>query len=125
MESRRADRKSGRSRHSGLEQRASNPTTAIGRLYEHHGDPPVAAVIDTNRAADNALFSCGGEASVGSQPKQHPPVVGRLIPTGAYTQPEAASRSSIPSRRMTGSLNGSIAFTLQEGAGRPRKLQTR
>ena len=74
--------------HCGLEQRASDPTTAIGRLHEHHGDPPVAAVIDANRAADDALVSFGGEAPVGSQPKQHPPVVGRLIPTGTDTQPE-------------------------------------
>ena len=74
--------------HCGLEQRASDPTTAIGRLHEHHRDPPVAAVIDANRAADDALVSFGGEAPVGSQPKQHPPVVGRLIPTGAGTQPE-------------------------------------
>ena len=74
--------------HCGLEQRASNPTTAIGRLHEHHRDPPVAAVIDANRAADNAVVSFGGEAPVGSQPKQHLPVVGRLIPTGTDTQPD-------------------------------------
>ena len=82
--------------HCGLEQRASDSTTAIGRLHEHHGDPPVAAVIDANRAADNALVSFGGEAPVGSQPKQHPPVVGRLIPTGAGTQPECGFKVADP-----------------------------
>lgn len=100
--------------HRGLEQRASDPTTAIGRLDEHHRDPPVAAVIDANRAADDTPVSFGGEAPVGSQPKEHAPVVGCLIPTGAGTQPAYAFEvvdSQLANERIAQRFH---ALTLQE-----------
>jgi hypothetical protein len=100
--------------HCGLEQRASDPSTAIGWLHEHHRDPPVAAVIDANRAADDTPVSFGGEAPVGSHPKEHAPVVGRLIPTGDGTQPACGFEvvdSQLANERIAQRFH---ALTLQE-----------